>query len=193
MSSGTSAGPLAAPPPALPTWPGLPRRARLGSRRGRLEGASGSCAALYDPASKVTQRPFCYPLSPLLPDPGRGREGHSPSAGRTCGMETAVAVFGKHGLSHCTSSVAQGSSHERSFDVPFAFFSHIWEIHVYQIAFLHQSLQRLVLQIGPRCSHHCWGGREQTEAPAPCTGSTQRQRLASLGWWGLGALHAHTQ
>ena len=30
-----------------------------------------------------------------------------------------------------------GSSHKSSFDVPSAFFSHIWEIHVYQTAFLH--------------------------------------------------------
>ena len=33
-------------------------------------------------------------------------------------------------LSHCMSSVAP----QRSFDVPSAFFSHIWEIHVYQVA-----------------------------------------------------------
>lgn len=60
-----------------------------------------------------------------------------------------VAAFGEHvgwklwwpclgnTICHTAESVAPESSHKRGFDVPFAFFSHIWEIHVYQIAFLH--------------------------------------------------------
>lgn len=50
-------------------------------------------------------------------------------------MEILVAVFGKYDLSHCRSSVAPEISHKRSFDVPFASFSHIWEIHVTQLLF----------------------------------------------------------
>lgn len=46
-----------------------------------------------------------------------------------------VAIFGKYRLSPCKGSVAPKSSHERNLDVSFAFFSHIWEIHVCKLLF----------------------------------------------------------
>lgn len=79
---------------------------------------------------------FHYPLRPTQIK-GGSIEGHGHRVRRTCGMEIVVAMFGKYYLSQWMSSVALESSHKRSFDVPFAFFSHIWEIHVYRVAFLH--------------------------------------------------------